>query len=83
VPRNDGDYRGTIYTWERSWHPTDRPLADAVPYVAIVVELPAAGGIRMVGTLLGDQLADVAIGTPVRAVFEHHDGYSLVQWERS
>jgi uncharacterized OB-fold protein len=53
-----------------------------VPYVAIVVELPAAGDIRMVGNLLGDQLAEVTVGTPVRAVFERHEGYSLVQWER-
>jgi uncharacterized OB-fold protein len=82
VPREHDDYRGIIYSWERSWHPTDRPLVDAVPYVAIVVELPAAGDIRMVGNLLGDQLAEVTVGTPVRAAFERHEGYSLVQWER-
>jgi hypothetical protein len=82
VPREDGHYRGIIYSWERSWHPTDRPLADAVPYVAIVVSVPAAGDIRMVGNLLGDQLAEVAVDTPVRAVFEPHESYTLVQWER-
>lgn len=82
VPREQGEYRGSIYSWERSWHPTDRPLAGAVPYVAIIVTLPAAGDIRMVGNLLGDQLAEVTIGTPVRAVFERHETYSLVQWER-
>jgi hypothetical protein len=29
---------------------------------------------------VGDQLAEVAIGDRVQAVFEHHADYSLVQW---
>jgi uncharacterized OB-fold protein len=82
VPRTDGEYRGEIFSWERVWHPTNKGLADAVPYVVVLVSLPSAGGIRMVGNLLGDQLADVVIGAPLRAVIEAHDEYSLVQWER-
>jgi hypothetical protein len=30
---------------------------------------------------LGDQRAKVAIGSSVRAVFEHHDQYCLVHWQ--
>jgi uncharacterized OB-fold protein len=49
-----------------------------------VVELPAAGNIRMLGNLLGDARQRVEIGAPVQAVFEPHDDakvpYTLVQW---
>jgi uncharacterized OB-fold protein len=82
VPSEDGRYRGTVFTWERVWHPTDRPLADAVPYLVVVVSLPDAGDVRMLGNLLGDPRDDVTIGTPVTARFEHHETYSLAQWER-
>jgi uncharacterized OB-fold protein len=76
---------GIIYSWTRAWHPVHPALADRGPYLAVLVELPAAGGIRMVGNLLGDEMQQVAIGTPVRAVFEHHPDaaipHSLLQWE--
>jgi uncharacterized OB-fold protein len=83
VPTTDGAYRGTIYSWERVWHPIEPLLVDAVPYVAVLVSLPAAGDIRMLGNLLGDPLEAVEIDTPVEAVFEHHDEYTLVQWKRA
>jgi uncharacterized OB-fold protein len=73
-----------VYAWERVWHPTHPALRDAVPYRVALVELPHAGGVRMVGTLLGDPAEDVPIGAPVEAVFEDHEdsepAYTLVQW---
>jgi uncharacterized OB-fold protein len=76
--------RGQIYSWERVWHPVHPALKEAGPYIVALVELPAAGGIRMLGNLLGDPQQEVRIGAPVEAVFEHHeDGaapYTLVQW---
>jgi uncharacterized OB-fold protein len=76
--------RGTIYSWERVWHPVHPALKDAGPYLVVLVELPHAGGIRMIGNLLGDPHQPVAIGAPVAAVFEHHAAapqpYTLVQW---
>lgn len=76
--------RGVIYSWERIWHPVHPALAEACPYVVVLVELPHADGIRMVGNLLGDPTAPVPIGAEVEAVFEDHaDGkspYTLVQW---
>jgi hypothetical protein len=80
--RAHSEDRGVIYSWERVWHPTDRALSDSVPYLVLLVELPGAGGIRMVGDSIGDQGAAARIGDPVRAVFEHHERFSLVQWER-
>lgn len=77
--------KGLIYSWTRVWHPVHPALKDAGPYLIVIVELPHAGGIRMLGNLLGDPLQDVKIGAPVEAVFEHHDNaeapFTLVQWQ--
>ena len=78
------DATGVIYSWQRPWHPVHPALRDLGPYVILLVELPHAGGIRMVGNLVGDQLQQFAIGDAVEAVFEDHDSasvpYTLVQW---
>jgi len=75
--------RGRVYTWERVWHPAHPALKEACPYLVVVVELPDAGNVRMVGNLLGDPMRDVEIDTEVEAVFEDHDeGFTLVQWRR-
>jgi uncharacterized OB-fold protein len=76
--------RGHIYSWERVWHPSHPSLAARVPYLVVLVELPAAGGIRMLGNLLGDPMQPVAIGAAVQGVFEPHldadPPYTLLQW---
>jgi uncharacterized OB-fold protein len=47
----------------------------------VLVELPQAGGVRLMGNLLGDQKRDPRIGAEAEAVFEDHDeGFTLVQW---
>lgn len=75
---------GVIYSWERVWHPVHPAVAEACPYVVVLVELPHAGRIRMVGNLIGGGGSVVNIGDPVAAVFEDHDdpekAYTLVQW---
>ncbi|MBA4181158.1 MAG: DNA-binding protein, partial [Anaerolinea sp.] len=75
--------KGVIYSWERSWYPVHPALREGVPYIVVLVELPDAGNVRMVGNLLGDPHQEVAIGAPVEAVFEDHDGaepFTLVHW---
>lgn len=73
--------RGRIYSWERVWHPAHPALKNACPYIVVVVELPDAGNVRMVGNLVGDPLYDVKIDAAVEAAFEDHaEGYTLVQW---
>jgi uncharacterized protein len=76
--------KGRIYSWERSWYPVHPNLRDRVPYVVVLVELPHAGNIRMVGNLLGDPLQQINIGGEVEAVFKDHDDaeqpFTLVQW---
>lgn len=76
--------RGRIYSYERVWHPVHRALADQGPYVVLLVELPAADHVRVVGNLLGDPRQAVPFEAPVTAVFEHHDDadppFTLLQW---
>jgi uncharacterized OB-fold protein len=76
--------RGLVYSWTRVWHPVHPALKDACPYIVVVVELPHAGAVRMLGNLLGEPDQDVVIGAAVEAVFEHHPEsqppYSLAQW---
>src|SRR5215469_16016689 len=69
--------RGIIYSWERAWHPVHPALKDHGPYIVVLVELPRAGNIRMLGK----------IGASVEAVFEPHDlakvPFTLVHWKLS
>jgi uncharacterized OB-fold protein len=77
--------RGRIYSWARVWHPVHPALKEHGPYLAVLVELPHAGGVRMLGNLLGDPMQAVRIGAEVDGVFEHHGerqpAYSLLQWQ--
>ncbi len=75
--------RGRIYSWERPWHPVHPALVGKGPYLVVLVELPDADNVRMVGNLLGDPMQDVVIGSEVQAVFEDHPEkkVTLVQWE--
>lgn len=77
--------KGRIYSWERIWHPVHPALKDACPYMVVLVELPDAGNVRMVGNLLGDAMDEVVIGSDVEAVFEDHPDaeVTLVQWRRA
>ncbi|MFQ3459312.1 OB-fold domain-containing protein [Bradyrhizobium sp. UFLA01-814] len=80
----DVEPTGRIYSWERVWHPSHPALKQCDPYLALLVELPHAGGVRMVGNLLGDPRQTVVIGTEVKGVFEHHleadPVFSLLHW---
>ena len=41
--------KGTVYAFERVWHPVHPAVKDRVPYLIVLVELPDAGNVRMVG----------------------------------
>jgi uncharacterized OB-fold protein len=76
--------RGRIWSWQRPHHPVHPALTGHGPYTIVLVELPHADGVRMVGNLLCGPTDPVAIGAEVEAVFEPHDEadppYTLVQW---
>lgn len=75
---------GIIYSYERVWHPVHPALREQGPYLVVLVELPNADRVRLVGNLLGDPMQDVKIGGQVEACFEHHaevdPAFSLLQW---
>ena len=75
---------GNIYSYERVWHPVHPALAEQGPYIVVLVELPHADNIRMVGNLVGDPHQQVTIGAQVAGVFEHNEDvdqpFTLLQW---
>ena len=73
---------GNVYAFERVWHPVHRALKERGPYLIVLVELPDAGNVRMVGNLLGDPHQDVKIGDAVTVAWEDHQDVTLVQWRR-
>ncbi len=72
---------GTIYSYERVWHPVHPALRDQGPYIVVLVEIPEAGNVRVIGNLIGDPEQAVIIGSRVQGVFEHHDAHTLLQWQ--
>ena len=75
---------GIIYSHQRVWHPVHPALAQQGPYIVVLVELPQAGNVRMIGNLLGEPQQPLEIGAAVSGVFEHHDDedppFTLLQW---
>jgi uncharacterized OB-fold protein len=72
--------RGRLFSWTRSWNPVHPALREACPYIVVVVQLPDADNLRMVGNLLGDPKIDPPFDAEVEAVFEDHPDATLVQW---
>lgn len=76
--------KGEIYSYERVWHPVHPALSEQGPYIVVLVQIPAADNVRIVGNLLGDPEQGVVIGSKVNGVFEHHTGerdFTLLQWQ--
>lgn len=78
--------KGRIYSWERVWHPVHPALKTHGPYIVVLVELPDADNIRMIGNLLGPAEQEIPIGAEVEVAFEHHNDanppYTLAHWQR-
>jgi len=76
--------RGRIFSWERVWHPVHPALKGHGPYIVVLVELPHADNVRLIGNLVGDPQQTVTIGAEVGGVFEHHPNastpHTLLQW---
>jgi uncharacterized OB-fold protein len=56
---------GLIYSWTRTWHRFDGVERFPIPFVSVLVEVPDAGGIRLLGRF-DDAAVAPAIGKPVR-----------------
>jgi uncharacterized OB-fold protein len=75
---------GTVYSWIRTHHSFVPTYADLVPYVNVLVELPAAGGARLMGLLTGDE-EGLKTGAAVKGEFqppsERTIGLPVLTWE--
>lgn len=76
---------GIVYSHQRVWHPVHPALKDHGPFVIVLVELPHADNVRVVGNLLGDPQQVLEIGAAVTGVYEHHRDndppFTLLQWQ--
>ena len=61
----DHDGAGEIYSFTVIRHAVIPQVAEALPFVAAVVELPGTDGCRLVGNVVDCEPTDVRIGLPV------------------
>lgn len=74
---------GTIYSWTRTWQPFAPQTVGHLPYVVVLVELPHAGGRRVLGVLLDADEVTPVIGARVHGEIEPADsldGWPLLRW---
>jgi uncharacterized OB-fold protein len=78
--------RGRIYSWTRTWQSFAAEFADHLPYVTVLVELPGAGGRRLLGILVDDDDQSPVIGEPVEGVIqppsERTTHMPVLRWRR-
>jgi uncharacterized protein len=73
---------GRIFSYTIVGHPLMPWLAERVPYVLGLIELPDAPGVRLVTDVMHIDPADVHVGMPVRATFEQlGESLGLVHFE--
>ncbi len=74
---------GQVFSHARTWHPFAGSEGIGVPYVSLVVELPQAGGCRLLGILSGDE-AGLRIGAKVNGTIAvtriNDDGIPSLRW---
>jgi uncharacterized OB-fold protein len=74
---------GTVYSWTRTWQPFASEATGHLPYVVVLVELPAAGKCRVLGVLEDADGLTPTVDAPVRGTVapapdETH--WPLVRW---
>jgi uncharacterized OB-fold protein len=76
---------GRVFSWTRTWHSFIPELAGELPFITVLVELPHAGGRRVLGLLTEDGDADIAIGDAVRGIIQHPADapWPLLRWQRA
>ncbi|MFZ0715649.1 Zn-ribbon domain-containing OB-fold protein [Mycobacterium sp.] len=76
--------RGTVYSWTTTFHafPASQEFRDAVPYTTALVELPDAGGRRLLGIVTGR--APVQTGARVvgwvQPASDLTGGWAVLRW---
>lgn len=77
--------KGVVYSYMNTEYPVHPVLRERVPYNVVLVELPEAGNVRMVGNLVDAVYDEIYIGMPVEVVFEDHPEaeVTLPLWKRA
>jgi uncharacterized OB-fold protein len=57
--------RGTVFTYTVVHHPVLPALRDHLPYAVAAVRLPDAGGVRLLGNVVGIDSEDLTVGLDV------------------
>lgn len=71
---------GTVHSWTRTWYAFAPERRDEVPYCTVVVELPAAGGARVLGRFRSPANDDPRIGAPVVGAMAGGDTEPSLWW---
>ncbi len=75
--------RGSVYSVINCVHPVHPAVKDIGPYNVVLVTLPDAPGVRLVGNVVDTPFEEIAIDMPVQAVFEDvADDVTLVRWRK-
>ncbi|MET0364470.1 MAG: OB-fold domain-containing protein [Sphingobium sp.] len=72
--------RGVIHSLTRTHHPFVPAMAGRTPFTTVLVELPQAGGARLLGQVV-DEAEGLAIGTPVIGEIDGGD-QPVLRWRR-
>jgi uncharacterized OB-fold protein len=59
---------GIVHSWTRTWYPFVPERADDLPYVVLLVALPDAGSVRLLGVYAGPSDDDITVGERVTGV---------------
>jgi uncharacterized OB-fold protein len=72
---------GIVFSWCRSHYPYQPEIADLLPYTSVLVELPDAGSLRLLGLLDGNA-TEIRIGDRVEARIVQFAGahWPVLRW---
>ena len=74
--------RGVVFSYILPHHPVHSALREHPPYNVVLVELPDAGGVRMIGNLIDTPIDQVRIGQEVEVTWQERGGVVLPQWKQ-
>ncbi len=76
--------KGVVFTYTIIHNPVHSALKDRCPFNVVVVELPDAGNVRMVGNLIDCPDDQIKVGMPVDVAWEDtNDDVTLPLWRRA
>lgn len=70
--------RGVVYSYTVVSREIMPGMTDSLPYVPAVIELPDAGGVRLISNVVDAEVTDIVVGAPVEVVWDdREDGVTI------